>query len=57
MKRQRTYDSSCLDLAELFLADEPRLRGKATELAQEIQATIEDWITDERNQLDQGERT
>jgi hypothetical protein len=46
--RERTYDWRCLDLAEAFLQDEPALRARAIELAQEIQQTIEDWITSER---------
>ena len=47
-KRQKGYDSSCLDLAELFLADEPKLRGRAVELAIAIQECVEQWIISER---------
>jgi hypothetical protein len=46
-----TYDPSCLDLAQLFLEDEPDLKHKASELAELIQSTIEDFITYERNHL------
>jgi hypothetical protein len=45
--RKRTFDSSCFDLAELFLADEPALckePGNVDSLASYIQASIEEWI-------------
>jgi hypothetical protein len=38
------YDQKCEDLAKIFLQDYPDLQGKVTELAQEIQDAIEDWL-------------
>jgi hypothetical protein len=38
------YDSRCLDLANVFLEDEPTLAQYDQELAQAIQDAIEDWI-------------
>lgn len=51
MSREKTYDSKCFDLAELFLEDEPS--GMNTEanrraLAIEVQETIESFIADKR---------
>lgn len=45
-----SYDQKCYDLAAIFLGDEPHLHteGRVEELAQLIQTTIEDYITDER---------
>jgi hypothetical protein len=44
------YDSSCYELAELFLMDEPELANEANtkELAQAIQDAIEDFIENAR---------
>jgi len=38
------YDSRCLDLANVFLADEPTLAQYDQQLAQEIQDAIERWM-------------
>ena len=46
----RNYDSNCLDLAELFLGSEPKLRPRARELAEHIREEIEMWIAQERRQ-------
>lgn len=42
----KTYDSSCYELAKLFLSDEPDLNNERCRhsLALEIQQTIEDEI-------------
>lgn len=47
----KTYDLKSYDLAEAFLEDEPHLNNERRrhELALLIQATIEDFITDEQN--------
>lgn len=44
------FDPECYKLAEYFLSREASGRLK-DELAQEIQDTIEDWLTSERNRL------
>jgi len=44
------YDSRCLELARVFIGDEPMLQkpGNAERLAQEIQDRIEDWIREQK---------
>ena len=44
------YDPHCLELARLFIADEPTLQkpGNAERLAQEIQDSIEAWIQEQK---------
>lgn len=46
MATVKTYDPKCLELAELFLSDEPDLNTEAARitLALEIQQCIEDEI-------------
>lgn len=46
MKRKKTYDRRCLELAAIFLSDEPQLNtpGNVDQLAVLIQRTIEDFI-------------
>ena len=48
MKRLKTYDPKCYELAEAFLQDMPHLWSKkrAEDLAIEIQETIESYIGD-----------
>ncbi len=51
MKRKVLYDPKCFELAELFLSDyrseiEEIDKGRVEELAEEIQQTIEDFISD-----------
>ena len=48
MKNKPTYDPICLDVAEHFLTDEPKLLDRAGELAAHVQAEIEAWIIFER---------
>lgn len=39
------YDDKCLELAEMFLADEGSLTPeRADDLAQRIQTAVEDWL-------------
>jgi len=44
------YDSRCLELARVFIADEPLLQkpGNAEALAQRIQDCIEEWIAEKK---------
>jgi len=49
------FDPACLELAEHFLQDEPKLRHRADELAGEVQRAVEDWITVEREEPSEGE--
>jgi len=42
------FDPACLELANHFLQDEPKLRHRADELASDFQQTAEDWISTER---------
>lgn len=43
----RTYDPKCWDLANYFLADQPKATDEdRVELATEIQRTVEDFFTD-----------
>lgn len=43
----KTVDPKCYDLAKVWLANEGwTYSGNVTQLAQEIQQTIEDFITD-----------
>jgi hypothetical protein len=53
MRRTRTYDPRCYDLAELFLEDEKHLGGERNceLLALEIQRTIEDFIAERTAEL------
>ena len=46
MTRKKDFDPKCLDLAEVFLEDEPAINTDRTcdELALEIQLTIENFI-------------
>ena len=46
MTRKKDFDPKCLDLAEVFLEDEPVIftERNCDELAIEIQTTIEDFI-------------
>jgi len=47
MRAKKNYDSRCLDLAKVFLADEfpsDRWDDDCDELAALIQQTVEDWI-------------
>lgn len=39
-----SFDTQCLELAQYFLQDEPKLRSMASDLAQHIQSAIEDWF-------------
>jgi hypothetical protein len=48
------YDPRCLELARLFIEDEPLLQGpqsaeRADRLAQAIQDCIEEWIAEEKS--------
>ena len=52
-RRRGAYDPACLELAEHFLQDEPRL--SAHELAQAIQQAVEDWIESERRAAHAGD--
>jgi hypothetical protein len=45
----RSFDPHCWDLAQLFLSDEPLLKGREDDLAAHIQETIESWIGYERD--------
>jgi hypothetical protein len=49
-----TYDQKCLDLAILFLSDNPDIDTphNRDELAQAIQRAIEEWIENERESYD-----
>jgi hypothetical protein len=52
------YDVRVLELAEAFLGDEPVLRGRARELAEHIQMSIEEWIAaamEESDAIEEGE--
>jgi hypothetical protein len=51
-----SYDTHCYDLAELFLFDEPLLKGREAALAQHIQDSLEDWISYERDLVEQRRR-
>ena len=43
-----TYDSASYDVAQHFLADEPRAtEADRDALAQHIQRAVEDWLNDE----------
>jgi hypothetical protein len=47
-----SFDSRCLDLALVFLEDDPNLKAlDARELAQEIQECIERWIETQEDTL------
>ena len=47
MSEQLRFDPRCLELANYFTQDYPRLAGKEKELAQAIQDAIEDWFTEQ----------
>lgn len=52
------FDPACLDLARYFLRDEPGMNGDdETELAKEIQQTVEDFIGDVKAWKRLGEST
>lgn len=54
-EKKSSFDPQCLELAEYFLRDEPSLRDRADELAQQIQDAIEDWIEAEKQELEGAE--
>ena len=41
---ERLPDLACIDLAEMYLVDEPALASRCNELAHYIQCAIEEWI-------------
>ena len=47
MSKPRRYPNSCLDLAELFLISDTKLRDRTQELADHIADQIESWIARE----------
>lgn len=52
-----SYDQRCFELAEFFLIDEPELRHRASELAQQIQDAIEDWFMIQNAEKENGENS
>ena len=52
-----SFDQACLDLARAFLSDEPTLdtEDNQTELANDIQVLIEDFIAFKRDGLAKAE--
>jgi len=48
------YDRKCYALAAAFIEDHPELRAKTSDLAVEIQETIDTWIDDQQqlNRID-----
>jgi len=57
MTIKRNYDSRCFELAEYFLVDEPRrVQERASDLAQHIQDSIENWfdIVHDENEPDEA---
>jgi len=47
-----SFDRSCLDLAMVFLEDEPFLEPLADDLAQTIQDAIEQWFAEKKRHAD-----
>lgn len=50
------YDARCLELADTFLRDEPKLADRSAELAQVIQDAIEEWMKSALDGANKGNR-